>query len=403
MPADPYGEQLPEEEDEEDEEYGDKDADLEEQEAALEDGAEAGAGGRKRGRASGESGGGPQSRKRAKLDGMEALDADEVAALREDAIEQFGRDVLADEGKSVHTRAAERAGVEAAWEEMRAADDAALQPRHSVLLGEAPAARHAALAAAVAVACRGTLAAGGQPPRGPAQGGVETFGRPARRAWGAVLEPSPSRDADAAVARLARGVALGRDKAPATAPIEGLLRAIITAGGQGEQTAAGAGGPRPKADALPPAVAAALAAVCGRAMALAGGSRVAVTSTVKFAGQSMQVTQMVTAGTEAAAKATADAAAALTRTSMAGGAGTLSLDAVVTNLDKPEAINTLAKTGLDWEAYKAKSGLDEGFEARAREAGFVERQAFLGRVDGRTEEAARSVRARERASAAVQQ
>jgi hypothetical protein len=134
----------------------------------------------------------------------------------------------------------------------------------------------------------------------------------------------------------------------------------------------------------------------------------AITSTVKFAGQNMQVTQMVTAGTEAAAKAATDAASAATRSSMAGGAGagagagTLSLDAVVTNLDKPEAINTLAKTGLDWEAYKAKSGLDEGFEARAREAGFVERQAFLGRVDGRTDEAARSVRARERAAAAQQ-
>jgi hypothetical protein len=37
-------------------------------------------------------------------------------------------------------------------------------------------------------------------------------------------------------------------------------------------------------------------------------------------------------------------------------AGSLSLDAVVANLDKPESLSTLAKTNIDWEQYKVAQG-----------------------------------------------
>lgn len=149
-------------------------------------------------------------------------------------------------------------------------------------------------------------------------------------------------------------------------------------------------------------------AIASAALALAGGKKVAVTSTVKFAGQTMTVTKMVTAGTEAAARAAAEAkelderreVAAATTGSLASAtpssAAPLGLDAVVSNLDKPEAINTLAKTNMDWEQYKAKEGLDEQFESLAQAKGFVEKQAFLGRVEERAAEQAKVKRAEER-------
>jgi hypothetical protein len=137
-------------------------------------------------------------------------------------------------------------------------------------------------------------------------------------------------------------------------------------------------------------------------------------------------------------------------------ANSISIDAVVANLDKPESLSTLAKTNIDWEQYKVKegkfsydrvdlltfagwrviascgcgpaddslaslsiltclsststtpfpnsflssflphAGLDEQFENRAAKGGFVERQAFLSRVDERQAEADRAARAQER-------
>lgn len=74
----------------------------------------------------------------------------------------------------------------------------------------------------------------------------------------------------------------------------------------------------------------------------------------------------------------------------------MSLRSVVANLDKPETISTLAKTSLDWDQYKNQQGLDDELE-RAAQAGFVERQSFLQRVDERSYERERAQRAVERA------
>ena len=144
------------------------------------------------------------------------------------------------------------------------------------------------------------------------------------------------------------------------------------------------------------------------AKASAAVTRLAVSQTVKFAGKTMTVTRLVGAGTEAAKAAVAEAEAARARAAIAGGsassssaaggpasAGTVSLDALVTNLDKPEAITTLTKSSLDWDTYKHASGVGEELE-RAAKAGFVDKQAFLARVDERRFELEREQRARER-------
>jgi hypothetical protein len=107
--------------------------------------------------------------------------------------------------------------------------------------------------------------------------------------------------------------------------------------------------------------------------------KIAISKTVKFAGETRTVTQYV------------DDSSSLPRSSLS-----TSIGAIVSGLDKPEAISTLSKTNLDWEQYKTKEGLDEAFEARAQQYGFVERQDFLSRVDDRSAEADRQRRIEER-------
>lgn len=67
-----------------------------------------------------------------------------------------------------------------------------------------------------------------------------------------------------------------------------------------------------------------------------------------------------TAAADEAGASSASAASSAGAASGAGaggsGGGTITLDALVSNLDKPEAISTLAKTNIDWEQYKVKEG-----------------------------------------------
>lgn len=103
--------------------------------------------------------------------------------------------------------------------------------------------------------------------------------------------------------------------------------------------------------------------------------KVAVSKTVKFAGETRTVTQYV------------DSSSSSFSASSSSSSLSSSIGAIVSGLDKPEAISTLSKTNLDWEQYKTKEGLDESFEARAQQYGFVERQDFLSRVDDRSAQA----------------
>lgn len=161
------------------------------------------------------------------------------------------------------------------------------------------------------------------------------------------------------------------------------------------------------------------------AKAIAAGRKVAIQQTVTYAGEKMVVTKLVSAGTQAAKAAQEAAAAAEARRALAeatrqaehGAASSsaaaapaglsavstiggvprvMGLDKVMASLDKPESISTLTKTSLDWEQYKVNAGLEEDFESAARAAGFVEKQAFLTRVDARQTEADRLRRVEER-------
>lgn len=104
--------------------------------------------------------------------------------------------------------------------------------------------------------------------------------------------------------------------------------------------------------------------------------KVAVSKTVKFAGETRTVTQYVDSSSSFSSSASSSSSSLSS-----------SIGAIVSGLDKPEAISTLSKTNLDWEQYKTKEGLDESFEARAQQYGFVERQDFLSRVDDRSAQA----------------
>jgi hypothetical protein len=162
------------------------------------------------------------------------------------------------------------------------------------------------------------------------------------------------------------------------------------------------------------------------AIAIVQGRKIAISQVVKFAGKQMTVTKIVTAGTEGAKAALEDAKNAAARAQIHAASNkavagdqqsgislhanipstsvsalpvkepSISLDSVLANLDKPETISTLQKTSLDWDQYKVATGTSEDLE-RAAKGGFVEKQAFLSRVDNRTYEMGREKRARERA------
>lgn len=167
------------------------------------------------------------------------------------------------------------------------------------------------------------------------------------------------------------------------------------------------------------------------------GRRIAVKQTVKFAGQTITVTKLVDAGTQAAktvmAAANKPAAAAAAGKAGhadaglgaaaaaigpfasaagagassssgggAGGGGGVGIGAELANLDRPDAISTLAKSSLDWDSYKATQNLDDELAGAAKEGvGYVGKQAFLARVEQRQDDAALAKRALERARASA--
>ena len=103
--------------------------------------------------------------------------------------------------------------------------------------------------------------------------------------------------------------------------------------------------------------------------ALASTNLVEVAETVKFAGSTVTVTTTVTAA--AAAPESADS-----------GAGANELDHVVDTLAKRRGVTTVEKSSYDWEAYKREKQLQDELKDAAK-TGFVEKEAFLHRVDER--------------------
>jgi hypothetical protein len=218
--------------------------------------------------------------------------------------------------------------------------------------------------------------------------------------------------------------------------------------------------PRRGAAAVDAATRARLLSAAQAARDTLAGRKIAVKQTVKFAGQTMTVTRLVDAGTQAAKAAVAPPqpkaapaagaagpggfglpqlarrtaapaesaaadlgvapplAAAAAEPGVAEGAegaaaaasagtpaaiaatGASSIGSLLAALDKPEAISTLAKSTLDWDSYKVTQGLDDELAAAGKEGvGYVGKQAFLSRVEGRQDQMAIDKRAVERARA----
>jgi len=131
---------------------------------------------------------------------------------------------------------------------------------------------------------------------------------------------------------------------------------------------------------------------------LATVGTVEVSETVRFAGETVTVTREVDRGSavaqQARARASRDADAAATATAAAAAAS--GLDLVVEGISKRRGITTVEKSSYDWDAYKREKAL-EGELKDAAKTGFVEREAFLGRVDERRFEIERAERERARA------
>ena len=71
------------------------------------------------------------------------------------------------------------------------------------------------------------------------------------------------------------------------------------------------------------------------------------------------------------------------------------LSEMIDGISKKRGITTVEKSSYDWEKYKEENKLQEELQD-ASKAGFVEKQAFLHRVDERQFEIERSIRERER-------
>lgn len=69
------------------------------------------------------------------------------------------------------------------------------------------------------------------------------------------------------------------------------------------------------------------------------------------------------------------------------------LSALLARIDKPKKMSTMEKSALDWGKFKAGAGAEavEEMERYAQD-GYLERQAFLGRMDQRQADNARDVR-----------
>jgi len=126
--------------------------------------------------------------------------------------------------------------------------------------------------------------------------------------------------------------------------------------------------------------------------ALAMAGKMEVEEKVRFAGQSISVVRSVD-------KSSKEAQAALTEAQTTQGQS--ALDQIVDELKNPtKAISAVAKSSYDWDKFKHDQGLTEQL-ANASKDGYVEKQAFLHRVDARTFEVERAERDKARAMAAL--
>jgi hypothetical protein len=127
--------------------------------------------------------------------------------------------------------------------------------------------------------------------------------------------------------------------------------------------------------------------------ALAATGKMQVAEEVMFAGKSVAVFRSVDKGSDAAEAAKAAQAKAAQQST---------LDRVVQELKHPKkAISAVEKSSYDWDKFKEDKGIAEEIERTAAQQSFVDKQAFLNRVDQRTFEVERAERDKARAHAAA--
>ena len=122
-------------------------------------------------------------------------------------------------------------------------------------------------------------------------------------------------------------------------------------------------------------------------------AKVTVTEKVKYAGQEIEVTKTYLAGTREAAEATAREAETA-RLKSAGG-----LDAALSAIKGGTSISTVAKSSGDWDTFKEEHDLTDEL-AQATKDGYLQKQDFLARVDGRKFEQEKAARELERSKRA---
>lgn len=74
---------------------------------------------------------------------------------------------------------------------------------------------------------------------------------------------------------------------------------------------------------------------------------------------------------------------------------TNALDAALSAISGPVKLNTITKSGADWDNFKETSGLGAELEQAAKD-GFLAKKDFLERVDQRLFEKERDLRAEQR-------
>ncbi len=135
------------------------------------------------------------------------------------------------------------------------------------------------------------------------------------------------------------------------------------------------------------------AVVAATKAAMAATGKMQVAEEVMFAGKSVAVFRSVDKGSDAAEAAKAAQAKAAQQST---------LDRVVQELKHPKkAISAVEKSSYDWDKFKEDKGIAEEVERTAAQQSFVEKQAFLNRVDQRTFEVERAERDKARAHAAA--
>lgn len=113
----------------------------------------------------------------------------------------------------------------------------------------------------------------------------------------------------------------------------------------------------------------------------------------KFAGQTMEIRRIGTAGARNKQMTSASDAIPITT------AKTSSLDALLKEISGPTKISTVEKTASDWEVFKDKTELKEELETKAKgKDAFLEKKDFLQRVDVRQFDREKSQRDLERSS-----